>query len=450
MALIDLHKLNKSHGEKPVKDIDKPVVFDERLEYSCPARGTWTIAHSTMLVPGSHQIFVGASACLRGVVLSAAEYDGLDRFSMLMIDEQNIIGGNMEDLFIDGITDIIEQLPYTPNIIWIFSSCIHHFLSTDFNYINRKLSENFPCIDFVNCSMHPTMRKNRPNAEEHLRTQLYTPLTGRRNSPVYNNSVNIIGNNEPIKTSSDYMKMLMSSGIKVNDLASCTDYDEYLAMRNSCLNIYSLPNAKYCCEQLKKKLNQDFIYLPLTWNMKKIKESLKNLCIYLNLNLPDFNAWETAAKNSLKKAIDVIGDNPLYIDYSAITCYLELAKLLLETGFNVQVIYGDIIQPDDKDALEWLKANTPELPFRATKDFHSRFVSGDEAELAKLSGKKIIAIGQKAAYFTGATNFVNMIENNGTYGFSAIETLSDMLIDAYFNEKDVPNIIQVKAWGCSA
>lgn len=452
MALINLHEIDKNYGEIAIKNINSLIPFEERLEYSCPARGTWTIAHSTMLVPGSHQIFVGASACLRGVVLSAAEYDGLDRFSMLMIDEKNIIEGNMEDLFIEGITDIIKKLPYTPNVIMGFNSCVHHFLSTDSNYIYRKLSERFPEIDFVNCSMHPTMRKNRPNVEEHLRAQLYAPLIKRRNPLSHNEnevSVNIIGNNEPINSSSDYIKLLSSNGIKVNDLASCTNYDEYLSMGNSKLNLYSVPIAKYCCEQLEKHLAQDYIYLPLSWDMNEIKADLTRLSEALKIYPPNFSIMKLQAEESLKKALSILGDSPIYIDYSSSTRYLSLARLLIEHGFNVCGIYGDVIQPDDESALNWLKNNAPSLPFMATKDFHSRFVFREKARIAELNGKKLIAIGQKAAYFTGTNNFANMIENNGAYGYYAIEKLSDLLIDAFLNEKDTERIIQVKAWGCS-
>ena len=57
----------------PIKDASFPSPFISGLEYSVPARGSWTIVHVGMLVPEAHEIFVCASACLRGVVLSAAE-----------------------------------------------------------------------------------------------------------------------------------------------------------------------------------------------------------------------------------------------------------------------------------------------------------------------------------------------------------------------------------------
>ena len=41
-----------------------PVPFAQGLEYGTPARGTWNIVHTGMLIPQAHQIFVCAAGCL--------------------------------------------------------------------------------------------------------------------------------------------------------------------------------------------------------------------------------------------------------------------------------------------------------------------------------------------------------------------------------------------------
>ncbi|MCD8332961.1 MAG: nitrogenase, partial [Clostridiales bacterium] len=64
-----------------IADAEFPAPFHEGLEYSSPARGTWNIVHTGMLIPQSHQIFVCAMGCLRGVVLTAAEMNALGRYS---------------------------------------------------------------------------------------------------------------------------------------------------------------------------------------------------------------------------------------------------------------------------------------------------------------------------------------------------------------------------------
>lgn len=445
MPLINLRENYKTVGEIFIKDVQSLKPFPERLEYSCPARGTWTIAHTSMLLPESHQIFIGASACLRGVVLSAGEYEGLDRFSMLLIDEEDIIFGNMEKIIIDGISDIINNLPYKPRAVLGFCSCIHHFILTDFSYVYENLNRIFPDIDFLNCSMHPTMRKNTPNVEEHLISSLYSPLEKRTFAK--KKQVNLIGGNLPIDPLSDHIKLLSENGIEIKDLARCNRYEEYIDMGESSLNIYSLPNANYACKNLNEKLNQDYIYLPYSWEYDDIESGLNRISEYFELPKVDVINLRKNADAALKKARSVIGESPISIDFSATPMYLGLAKLLVEHKFNVVALYGDVIINDEKETLDWLRENAPGLKLIPTKDFHARFNKSSESPIFK---KKHLAIGQKAAYFSGTDYFVNMIENNASYGFYSIEKLSNLMIDAFFNKKDRRKIIQVKGLGCSA
>ena len=54
-----------------IADANFPAPFRSGLEYSSPARGTWNIVHTGMLIPEAHEIFVCAAGCLRGVPRAA-------------------------------------------------------------------------------------------------------------------------------------------------------------------------------------------------------------------------------------------------------------------------------------------------------------------------------------------------------------------------------------------
>ncbi|MCI6531198.1 MAG: hypothetical protein MR428_08930, partial [Mesosutterella sp.] len=96
----------------PIGQASFPAPFPPTLEYSAPARGPWTIMHLGLLVPETHIVFVCAEACLRGVVLSAAEVRALDRFSTITIEDSNLLKGNTEDVLIEGVGDILRTIPY--------------------------------------------------------------------------------------------------------------------------------------------------------------------------------------------------------------------------------------------------------------------------------------------------------------------------------------------------
>ena len=62
-----------------------PAPFESGLEYNPPTRGVWNIVHTGMLIPESRQIFVCAQGCLRGVILTAAEMNAMDRMSWVTV-----------------------------------------------------------------------------------------------------------------------------------------------------------------------------------------------------------------------------------------------------------------------------------------------------------------------------------------------------------------------------
>ena len=113
---------NTSGAKRKIREAFFPAPFEQGLEYSSPARGTWNIVHTGMLIPESHQIFVCAQGCLRGVVLTAAEMGALDRYSSIIIREENVIDGSMENLMINGVADILDKLPYRPKAIYHLSA----------------------------------------------------------------------------------------------------------------------------------------------------------------------------------------------------------------------------------------------------------------------------------------------------------------------------------------
>ena len=88
-----------------------------------------------MLIPEAHEIFVCAASCLRGVVLTAAEMGAQERFSTVEIKENNLFDGDMENLVIEGVSDIIEKLPKRPPAVLVYTSCVHHFAGCDLGKI---------------------------------------------------------------------------------------------------------------------------------------------------------------------------------------------------------------------------------------------------------------------------------------------------------------------------
>lgn len=422
-----------------IKELDQPPFFKKGLEFSPPTRGTWTIAHTPMLIPECMEIFVCPQGCLRGVVLSAAEFGGLSRFAMVTIEEQDLYKGDFESLFIDGIKDILNHLDILPPCVMVYTSCIHHFAALDLNMVMKILCESYPSIDFIENYMNCTMRTSQMHFENKTMVQLYAPL---KKVHKQRKTVNVIGNTFALDLDCEIYQMFRQNAWMVRDICLCESYQEYQEMAYSSYNIVTMPVALESGKELEKRLNQPLFYMPISWDYQEIKDQMNTLAQQCSLSF-DCSAYEKEANKALALALRECKDIPIQIDYSATPRPLGLAKLLIEHGFHVSVVYTDTLLAHEQEAFDWLKVHCPNLLIRATIDFRCRKMGRDEGKK-----EKILAIGQKAAYYAGTPYFVNMVYNDGLYGFVGIRKLAMKIREALWYPKDTEQILSVKAKGC--
>ena len=243
----------------PVREAAFPSPFASGLEYASPARGMWNIVHVGMLIPEAHEIFVCASCCLRGVVLTAAELGASHRFSTVEVLERNLLEGDMEELVIEGVCDIIEKLPKRPPAVLVYTSCVHHFSGCDLDMIYDTLRQRYPDIDFVDCYMNPIMRKSGMTPDQLMRSRLYMPLHKR---PVDPNAVAILGNDLPTAPDSDLYALLRENGKKIHEITSCKTYEEYQRMAESAVWLSWYPSAKIGAQMTAARLGGQHVHVP--------------------------------------------------------------------------------------------------------------------------------------------------------------------------------------------
>lgn len=422
------------------KNAEFPEPFRTGLEYSSPARGTWNIVHTGMLVPDSHQIYVCAAGCLRGVVLTAAEMGEIKRFSTIAVRENNILQGNMETLLIDGVTDILNRLSVHPQAVLIFTACIHHFLGCDLPPAYTELRKRFPHIAFAACSMDPIMRKSGLTADQACRRQIYSFLQPQEPEP---QAINLIGNDLPTLETSELIQLVRQANWTLRDITLCHTYREYQDLAKACLNIYYNPAAKPAIKALEKRLGQKSLYVPLSYNYEEITSTLQNLARALGLPPPNYHRPILEAESALLKAKALIGTTPIALDYTLTFRPLSLARLLLSHDFNLLYLYTDSISPEEAQDFDFLQTHYPDLLLYSTKHPNMRLTERHHPE-------KILALGQKAAYFTGTNFFVNLVETGGLYGFDGIIRLADLMCEAFITAKNTKLLIQQKGWGCTS
>lgn len=422
----------------PMVKASFPSPFVSGLEYASPARGTWNIVHTGMLIPEAHEIFVCAASCLRGVVLTAAELNMAHRFSTVEVRENNLLDGDMEDLVIDGVSDIIEKLPKRPPVVLVYTSCVHHFAGCDLDMIYESLRQRFPDIDFVDCYMNPIMRKSGLTPDQLMRSRLYQPLKPR---PIRSGTVALIGSDLPNDEENDLMQMLGKNNLKIHEITACNSYEDYQEMAESEYYVSTYPAAVAGGNLLSDRLGGRHIYVPFSFDYEEIEAGLNHLAEALGIAAPDFTGKREACTAALAETLALVGSTPIAIDYTYCPRPLGLAKLLLDSGFNVQRVYLDVVTGEEKAAFDYLKENFPNLELYPTVHASMRFLAAKEP-----SG--FLAIGQKAAHFTNTNHFVNVVEGGGMLGYQAVFKTLELMQDAYNEEKDMRSLIQIKGMGC--
>ena len=432
-----------------IKEASFPVPFQPGLEFNSPAHGNWNIVHTGMLVPEAQQIYVCADNCMRGVVLTAAEMNAADRFSFVIVEQKDLLSGNLEDVTIEGVTDVLKRLDKKPKAVLLFTVCLHHFLGSDLDRIYGELEKRFPEIFFMRCFMDPIMQKTGPTPDQKLRLAMYDAVQERKADP---KCVTVLGSDFALDEGSDICRILKKNEILLREIPTCETWEDYQNLGEGSLILNCYPAGKFGAEKQAERLGRPFLYLPGSFDYGEIQEQEEKLLGMLGqqnnrktgkINGLDIEKEIRECEEALSHAHQIIGDTPIAVDYLFHPRPLGLTKLLLTHGFQVQSVFLDSISPEEKEVFFWLKENYPELKLISTVRPEMRVRTRQQSE-------KILAIGQKAAWFTGSRNFVNMVQGGGLWGFDGIRHTAQLMVEAFHEEKDPEDLIVRKGWGCES
>lgn len=422
----------------PIGEAAYPAPFSMEPEFVAPVHGTWNIVHTGMLLPEAQQIYVCAINCMRGVALTAAEMNASERFSYVLLEEKDLLQGTVEQITIEGVADVIRRLPKRPPAVMLYTVCLHHFLGSDLSYIYRTLEQAFPDIFFARCYMDPIMRKNGLTPDQKTRNSIFTALQPR---PVRPGTVTVLGGDFALDQTCDLASMLARHGGSLRQIQDCDSFAEYLTLAEGALFVSTYPSGKYGAEQAAKRLGRPHLYLPACFGYEEITVQLRTFAEALGLPAEDMAGKIAACEAALAQAKAVVAETPVSIDYTFHPRPLGLARLLLEHGFRVETVYLDAISAEEQADFRWLQEHAPDLRLSAASHVAMRVQPREHPGLA---------LGQKAAWFTGTTHFVNLVQGGGLYGFDGICRLAALMAEAMLEEKDTEDLVIRKGLGCES
>ncbi len=426
---------------QPIRELTYEYNADLGLSYASPVRGVWNIVHIGTLVPEAHEIYVCPTSCLRGVVLTTAEMGAMDRLSTITVGEDNILEGDMEEALQRGTERIIAELPNRPRAMLIFTSCIHHFLAVNYKRVYRILREKYPDIDFIDCYMDPIMRRTAP-AVPSLWRQIHRLLGPGEKDPL---RANYVGNCFAYGEYCDLTVFLTASGVEVLQLQTCGSYDDFLRMAGSSVNFTFHNTAVTAAKDMRLRLGQTWLPMRPGYRYDEIDEDMRSAAEAFGLaplSPMHIAAEREETEAAAARTLALVGDTPVSLDYTAVDRPLELALYLLDHGFRVESVFIDVFT-EAQDVFDALQARAPELKIYQSLGWNIR-------RMQRGHDGPVLAIGQKSAYFLDTDHFVNVVENEGMYGYRGIRRLLDLMAEAYREEKPMRELVQVKGWGCGS
>ena len=132
----------------------------------------------------------------------------------------------------------------------------------------------------------------------------------------------------------------------------------------------------------------------------------------------------------------VIRDYPIAVDYQAVMKPYSLALMLARHGFHAGMIASDSVPGFEKSATDALDAEFPDI----------RIVNPMDHNAVKFEheGEPCLCIGFDCGYMTGSDRVVNLMEDEGMFGFYGIQKLMKWMEEAFEGGVDVQDMI-VKA-----
>ena len=367
--------------------------------------------------------------------MTAAEMNAMDRFIGITIEERDIFDGHLEEQMIETITYALNKRSSLPPVAIIFPVCLHKFLSVDLDYVYKKLRATFPTVVFVEAYMDPLSQKEGLAPDQRLRKVMYDSI-----QPLaQDDSIALLGS-EVTHTyeTSDLVAMAIDHHLKVRQLKDMS-YQDFLDLGRAQMHICTYPAGDYGIQALSKRLHASYLYLSPCFDYKSIQEELDLFCDKLHISHLDHQAREEACDEAFSHLKDIIGQKAIAIDFVATPRPLNLARVLLEHGFNVTSVYLDTIFPEEKEDFLFLQKQFPALKLIPTIHANMRFEMGEG---------ECLAIGPKAAYFENTRHFVNIIEGGGFFGYRGLLSMLKAIEEAYYTSKDPALIVPQKGLGC--
>ncbi len=407
-------------------------VFSDTIRYCSPSHGGWGIVRTAMLVPESCQLFVCPFACGRHGAIGALVQGFKDRLSYLYIDEGDIVSGGYEELIPEAVDELLSRLDPVPRALFVVVSCLDDLLCTDHEAFLRVLRKRHPGVRFSVAHMNPISLDGSVPPAVNIQRKMYGLLERSEMAPIPGSAV-FYGNNVALDPEGELFQVLRAAGFdRFGHVSECRDFSAFQGFSRALLNIVPTPIGRLAAEDSRERLGVDFHFMPISYNFDEIEGYYRSLLSRFGKTM-DFEPHRTEAERSLLMARDELDGMPVVVDSSATMRPFCLARLLIQSGFNVRTVYAQKCIPLDSPHMEWIMENTPGTEIVQPEHF--------SAPSRRRGNRPCLAVGFEGAYLSGATYVINLVNDETLYGYHGIAKLAGMISSALKKPADLKALL---------
>ncbi len=409
--------------------------LEHTLHYSSPGHGDWGVVRVGMLAPESVQLFVCPAACGRHGALGAMKQGFKNRLFYLYVTQSDIIEG-YDPLIPDAVDEVLAALSVEPRVFFVFVSCLDDLVGTDHEALLALLFERHPKIQFRIGRMNPISLGSKTPPPVSIQNNLYSllePADGQ------DDGINSFGNLDRIADSSELYAFTRACGAKeFRHISQYQTLAAYQDMAKSRANLVLLPSGLQAARQVRERLGIPFLFVPITYDPEEIAADYRRMWEFLMPEeewngFPGLLEARKEAEEEIQRARERIGSLPIIVDASAVTQPFGLAKMLINYGFHVVRVEAQECASFDKEHLEWLLKEHPEVEFSQPE--HHRAVLFDRRI------EESLAIGVEGAYLSGSRYVADLFNDEGMFGYDGVKRLMRLLTEAVKVPTDLKALI---------
>ena len=400
----------------------EPFVPEDSLQYIAPSNGNWGLVRILCLVPESHILFVTPEACGRHTAFGALNKGLKDRVSYYFVSKEEITAGYDHELK-KAAGQLLSLLNHRPKVLIVVVACIDDLIGTDIEQVMVELNAAFPDVNFIDCHMNPITGNTKTPPIVTSQKQMYS-LLALATDQHKDRGVNLMGLFEPTDPGSDLYRFLSDLGIgPVRHISLYQSYDDFLSMAKSSYNFLQGPTAYLAAEFLEQELGTPYLQLFPSYRHEAIhlqyQALYQALCPDQSRPFPDLTQAQDRAETAIQETLTSLGNREIWLCDDSVMRPFELARMLVEKGFNLTTVIAGQVPAYDQAAADWLLDHAPDLTYIQAQ--HFRTVKFDRRN------PDVLAIGFHAAYIADSPYVVPLMNDDFNFGYDGIcRLMADM------------------------